>query len=264
MSLDQKLRGMKNHYKEEIPTSFSSKDKEDVFKTISQETYPKRPKFTTYLLKPAAITVCTTVTLLIGGLTVNQIGDMEGSFTTQPFVVENHDVRDSISNKSISTQNSSDTSFGGGGSIAVPQQTPEMKSESYDYDSLKPGDQVDAMTLKEIRQESPRTYTFSGDVVVSGTLRKKDDTDEYLFHINDLTKSKLPFSKDQTGMMLVELNNADAIVNTLQDGTKNDAYMKFVISEYVHTEGSTSSPIVRSITVDGIIQNGEYQKVTSP
>ncbi|KGP72756.1 hypothetical protein [Pontibacillus yanchengensis] len=251
MSLDQKLRGMKNHYKDEIPTSFSSKDKEDVFKTISQDTYPKRPKFITYLLRPAAITVCTTITLLIGGLTVNQIGDMEGSSTAQPFMIENHDGRDSLNSKS---------SLGGGSS---PQQKPEVKSQSYDYDSLKPGDQVDAMTLQEIKQEPTTTYTFSGDVVVSGTLRKQDDTDEFLFHINDLTKSKLPFSKDQSGMMLVKLINADAVVKTLQDGAKNDAYMKFVISEYVHTVGSNSSPITRSITVDGIIQNGEYQKVVS-
>ncbi|KGX83959.1 hypothetical protein [Pontibacillus marinus] len=43
MNVDQKLRDLKDEYQSDIPTSFTEKDKQNIFKTISQDTYPKRP-----------------------------------------------------------------------------------------------------------------------------------------------------------------------------------------------------------------------------
>lgn len=251
MSVDQKLRDLKDEYQSEIPTSFTEKDKQTIFKTISQDTYPKRPKLSHYFQKPAALVSYAAVIALIGLLSFGQLGLDD---TASPHVSDNHPTHEAGSGFKESNQ----VNIGGG---SGEQQLPssdgiETKVNFNSFsDSLTEGSQVGSMTVSKINQESNR-ITFTGDIVLSGTVVKEQG--EYKFHVNDLSKSKLPFTEDHEGMMIVDFENIDVLQDSLQK-VQEESYIKFIISEYHYR--SMGDQNEGSITVNTIIQNGDYKEV---
>ncbi len=252
MNVDQKLRDLKDEYQSDIPTSFSEKDKQNIFKTISQDTYPKRPKLSQYFQKPAALVSYAAVIALIGILSIGQIGFED---TASPNVSSDHAVTQAGPNMKGSLP-----AIGGGSGEKDQQPNLDDKVDLMEntniWNQLKIGEQYASMELSHLSKK-PNHATFTGDLVLSGSVVKKDTG--YKFHVSDFTKSKLPLMEDQKGMLIVDFENIDDLQGSLQKANEEEAFIKFIISEYHYR--SVDEQIERSITVNGIILDGDYIKV---
>lgn len=255
MNVDHKLRDLKKDYETDIPTSFTDKDKQNIFKTISQETYPKRPKFSQYFQKPAAFVSYAAVIVLIGILSLGQIGLED---TASPKATDNHSTH--VAGSSFKDSNQVNVGGGSGETDQVPSSNVVESKINFASlnDSLNEDDQVGSMTVSEIHEESSQV-TFSGELVLSGIINKNQD--HYQLHVTDYSKVKLPFTEDHEGKLLVDFENIDETENLLQKAYEEEAYIKFIISEYHYR--SMDEEIQRSITVNTIILDGNYKEVSS-
>lgn len=239
MSVDRQLQDLKEDYHNHIPTSFTEKDKQRVFQAISHETQPEKPKMKHYLFKPAAMTVYATVVLLVGGVTVTQLEPYSSSPSTE--TPETFD------------------SAGGGSNPVSDSQNKAMISKEISTD-FEVGDQVNGMILQDIQ---PNSLSFSGEKVLSGHIVTKEGTpDQYLFHISDLTKRELPLTEDHEGVLLLSLENDTQFQDLLEKAAADESFVKFITSNYSYQSGEAGADASRSITVAGVILNGEYHVVT--
>ncbi|KGX83958.1 hypothetical protein [Pontibacillus marinus] len=137
----------------------------------------------------------------------------------------------------------------------APDDTKTMDS-SITWNTLIEGNQFNSMKLSKLTQ-NPKHATFTGDIVLSGSVVKKDTG--YKFHVSDFTKSKLPLMEEQKGMLIVDFENIDDLQGSLQKANEEEAFIKFIISEYHYR--SVDEQIERSITVNGVILDGDYKEV---
>ena len=244
MSVDQKLRDLKDEYQSDIPTSFTDKDKQNIFKTISQDTYPKRPKFSQYFQRPAALVSYAAVIALIGILTFGQVGLED---TASPLEVTGEHATNEVGS---TMKRSGDGAVGGGSGEDV--QSPDGVDKI--GDPLKIGEQYSSMTLSELRNnQSHAIFTAEDTITLSGMIVKEQTGFKY--HVSDLTKTKLPNLKRHEGMLIVNFENEKSLQKALQKAYEQEAFIKFFVSEYHHR--SMDGDIQRSITVDKIILDGE-------
>lgn len=260
MSVDEQLRFKKDQYKKSIPTSFTTKDKQQIYKAISQETYSRGKSSRRRLFKPVSL-ITFAATLIIGLLTWSQFDEINENNLNQA-ISGNHSTHTGVSSSYKDNLFSEENSSGGGsGSTNESDSIVHVSQTNPDsiFEALTVGDQVgSSMTVESLSSNEPKSITFAGDIVLSGTIVKHEET--FKFHINDLSKSKLPYTNNQKGLLYLNFQNIDEIQEILQTAYSEESYIKFIISKYHYS--SQNDKVTRSIHVTTVIHNGEYIEIT--